>query len=97
MRAQMPYIMAADHSAYFNFRVNIYYEALDTVYYSNTTVGQVTEAEQIYLPPDKYLFRSSYLSKVATAPDFDPLLFRRVTFKSQPHFRFVENQMYRYA
>ena len=43
--------MAADYPAYYNFRQNIYMEALDEVFQSTTELGQASEAEKVYLPP----------------------------------------------
>jgi len=41
--------MTADIKAYHNYRTSMYFEALDTIYYSNTTAENTTEAESIYL------------------------------------------------
>ena len=57
LRTQIPFIMAADDKAYFNYRTNIYLEALDTVYFSNTTVKMNTESEVIYLPEGQAFYR----------------------------------------
>ena len=50
IRRQFPLIFAADLIAFNNYRTNIYLEAIDTVYFSNTTAGSETELEKIYLP-----------------------------------------------
>ena len=43
--------MAADNKALNNYRTSIYVENMDHVFYSNTSAGNRTESEKIYLRP----------------------------------------------
>ena len=58
--------MAADDKAYYNYRTNIYLEALELVYQSNTTAGSSTESEAVYLADDEIFIRDSYKGVVIT-------------------------------
>lgn len=82
--------MAADNKAFYNFRTNIYFEALDEVFFSNTTVGSDTESEAVYLPSSRAFLRMSYLgfakderqTKLTTSKD------------SMPFFIFMDYLLY---
>lgn len=61
VRAVFPKIYQAEVPAFYNFRTNIYLPALDTVFFSNTTLGNRTELEPLVTMPHEILERSSYL------------------------------------
>jgi hypothetical protein len=59
LRAVFHHIFAADIPAYDNFRTNIYFPALDTVFFSNTSAANSTELEKVVIMPNEMLERSS--------------------------------------
>ena len=60
LRAVFPLIYQKEISAYYNFRTNIYLPAIDTVFFSNTSVGNHTELEQVAISPNEILERTSW-------------------------------------
>jgi len=46
--------MAADIKALNNYRTSVYVVNMDHVFYSNTTAGNRTESERVYLPPGQF-------------------------------------------
>lgn len=82
--------MAADDKAFLNYRTNIYFKALDEIFFSNTTVGSDTESEAVYLPESRAFLRMSYLGFTK-----DDRQTKSTTSKdSMPYFIFLEYLLY---
>jgi hypothetical protein len=62
LRATYAVIASAEINAYYNYRTNIYLPALETVFYSNTSVGNNTELEKVAINNLEILERSSYVT-----------------------------------
>ena len=92
LRAQFPFIKGADDKAYFNYRTNIYLEALDTVYFSNTTAESDTEAEKIYLSDNEGFIRYSYQGLAI----LEGTVKVEVQYSSKPYYRWFDNLVYNY-
>jgi hypothetical protein len=70
MRAVFPKVYQAEMPAYFNYRTNIYLNATDTLYFSNTTAGNRTELEKLVIGPNEILERQSFInSRLRENPD----------------------------
>lgn len=57
LRKTLSKIMNADNSAGNNYRTSIYIPDMDHVFYSNTSVGNDTESEKVYLRPGQHRIR----------------------------------------
>ena len=112
MRAQAAFIIAADNKAFYNFRTNIYVPALDeppfweepnfiptnAIFPSNTTAGNNTEAELIYLPEGESFLRNSYFGLYADQrPREDGTKRTEVQYISKPYYRYIDNLVYNHA
>ena len=51
LRKTLPKIMNADIPSVYNFRTSIYVPAMEHVFYSNTSAGNNTESERVFLMP----------------------------------------------
>lgn len=94
LRAWLPHIMAADDKAYYNYRTNIYLEALDQVYVSNTTVGSKTEVESIYMASNEILIRKSYKG-IVNILNTDGKI--QTNLANKQYYKYVKNLVYRLA
>ena len=88
-------------SAFDNYRTNIYFEAYDVppfwtapdfvptrgIFSSNTTSGNKTEAERIYLSEGEKFLRYSVLGIFADSSN-DKI---EVSYQSKPYYRFIDN------
>lgn len=70
---------------------------MDLVIYSNSSAGNNTESEKVYLQPSKYKVRYDYKlgftgKSVGASTDlYDPNF---VVYEDQPYYAWVQNQMY---
>jgi hypothetical protein len=89
--------MQADLASKYDYRTSIYVPLMDLVIYSNSSAGNNTESEKVFLQPGKYKVRYDYklgftgknngASTDVFAPNF-------VAYEDQPYYAWVQNQMY---
>jgi hypothetical protein len=60
LRRTLSKIINADNKALYNYRTSIYVPAMDHVFYSNTSAGNFTESENVYLGPGQHRIRFDY-------------------------------------
>ena len=96
--------MAADLGAFNNYRTNIYFDAYDVppfwtapdfvptrgIFFSNTTSGNSTEAERIYLSEGEAFLRYSVLGIYADLSNVKT----EVSYQSKPYFRYIDNLVF---
>lgn len=60
LRRTLPQIMQADLPTTYNFKTSIYILNMALVFYSNTTAGNNTESERIFLQAGEQKIRFDY-------------------------------------
>jgi len=65
---------------------------METVFYSNTTVTDNTEAEKIFLSPGEKKIRTDYKGEEKPSPG-DP---KNVYFSKKPYYEFIQNVVYQF-
>ena len=95
LRRTLPQIMQADLNTELNYRTSIYIKSMSLVLYSNTTAGNNTESERVFLK-DQQKIRYDYQGQATgintTSKEISAGF---VKYELKPWYNFVVNQMYR--
>ena len=89
LRATLPQIMNADLNTTYNFRTSYFFMNMEHVFYSNTSQGNNTESERVFLPKGYHKKRYDYLRN--TVPhDSHPEAHRFLDYEDLPYWNFIK-------